>query len=57
LYIDWFQEREELYDLARDPEESVDLAKLPEGDEALRPLRALRDSLVGHVRRPPERGM
>ncbi len=57
LYIDWFQEREELYDLAHDPEESVDLAKLPEGEDALRLHRALKDSLVGHVRRPPERGM
>lgn len=57
LYIDWFQEREELYDLARDPEETRDLAQLPEGEEALLQLRALKDSLVGHVRRPVERGM
>lgn len=35
----------------------MDLAQMPEGEEALLQLRALKDSLVGHVRRPVERGM
>jgi arylsulfatase A-like enzyme len=57
LYIDWFQEREELYDLARDPGETTNLAPRAEWQAALRHMRAAKDSLVGHVVRRPERGM
>ena len=56
LYIDWFEEREELYDLSQG-EETVDLAEHPRWEAELARMRGVKDSLVGHVRRGPERGM
>ena len=57
LYIDWFQEREELYDLRHDPDEEHDLAQDPDFAARLDEVRSLKDSLVGHIKRPRERGM
>ena len=52
-YIDWFQKKEELYDLGRDPLETRNLAS--ESDSAVTATyRALRDSIVGDIYRPPE---
>lgn len=53
-FIDWFQERRELYDLADDPAESKNL--IPRADRA-RDARAMRvelDSVVGRIDRPRE---
>ena len=47
-YIDWFQQREELYDLGRDSRELHNLAG--EQDPAVTaPYRALRDSMIGRA--------
>jgi arylsulfatase A-like enzyme len=52
-YIDWFQKKEELYDLGQDPGETRNLAS--ETDTSLTAsYRALRDSIVGDIYRPPE---
>jgi arylsulfatase A-like enzyme len=52
-YIDWFQKKEELYDLRRDPGETRNLVS--ETDTAITAsYRALRDSIVGDIYRPPE---
>lgn len=56
IYIDWFEEREELYDLSQGGE-TADLAKDPTWEAELVRMRGIKDSLVGHVRRGPERGM
>jgi arylsulfatase A-like enzyme len=52
-YIDWFQTREELYDLGRDPAETRNLAS-PLDSAITAPYRALRDSIVGDIYRAPE---
>jgi len=53
LNIDWFQTKEELYDLRADPAENRNLA---EDRSVTARYRALRDSLVGSIYRPPEMG-
>jgi arylsulfatase A-like enzyme len=52
-YIDWFQKKEELYDLGRDPRETRNLA-IDSNPRLTAPYRALRDSIVGDIYRPPE---
>jgi arylsulfatase A-like enzyme len=52
-YIDWFQQREELYDLRNDPAEARNLARKDNG-AITAPYRAFRDSVVGDIHRPPE---
>jgi arylsulfatase A-like enzyme len=54
-YIDWFQQKEELYDLRSDPTESTNLAS--QGDpDITAAYRAYRDSVGGTTRRPMEVG-
>jgi arylsulfatase A-like enzyme len=54
-YIDWFQQKEELYDLRTDPAESRNLARKTDHD-ITSAYRALRDSVVGNIHRPSEVG-
>ena len=52
-YIDWFQRKEELYDLGNDPDETRNLAS-PSDSSITESYRALRDSIVGDIYRPSE---
>jgi arylsulfatase A-like enzyme len=54
-YIDWFQQKEELYDLRTDPSETSNLAS-KDNRAITASYRALRDSVVGNIQRRREVG-